>query len=444
MKISIIVPTCPAQAEDTFSPKSNSMFLYPQEYDDDAQETFSTHFSSESEGVYSEPFNEAVYTRDELDSFIMFDQMQENRFAGPTRDPYNDHSGLAPRGAEPLSANSMYNSLVVGPTAKGSNAPWDVEQDKVRSSTPSTLPTSHSASTGAPLSESIENQMGQNVMENASPDEVYRRLVIGSSPAPVAHPVQGKSTLHTHSFQSVESNNSSQVVYQSANNNNNNNMITNKMWNPHFSLHADIVEDEEEEDTQNMLLPRMDEGSMYKTWAMSPLMMAAAAAPGKIQAKALESRSKKPKQKKNATQGIACAAEAIENDLVAMIDSLWCGMFGTGNQELEEVGEEDDDDEERAEQEDAEEQVPITRLSADLRKQRLRNQVLSHERDTVNKENVELREQLKEKESDVAAMKQRIQDLEEAKKKVEDESVERGMRTATMMNEFLEHQLEFA
>lgn len=466
MKISIIVPTCPAQAEDTFSPKANATFLYPQEYDDYINDTFSTRPSSDSlEGISSgeeyppvhpqqanydydrndynrEEFEDSVYSDEEN---YQFDHMQENEFGRRRENKYNHPAGLGPT-TEPLSPSSRYNALVVGQTTKQYNNSLVEEDEKQRSNTlRQNIPTSHSASTGA-----IENhEVPAAETEDSPNDEVYRRLVVFSSPANSGAPqVQHKTSLQAFSFQSVESNNSNrQMGNQSpSHKNSNHNRSYNKVWNPRV---PDIEEDEEEEEekTRKELLSMMENNDMYKAWVMAPLMVAAAKDyPAHIQAKAMQARNKMPKGKKKSVKGITCAAETIENDLFSMINSLWCGMLGPG-EELEGDNELDEDldegeDEKEGEQEENEEQVPISKLSADLRKQRLRNQVLSHELDIVNKENVEIREQLKERDSEVTTMKLRLQELEDSWKKAETRTIERDMKTALMMNEFLENQLD--
>lgn len=137
------------------------------------------------------------------------------------------------------------------------------------------------------------------------------------------------------------------------------------------------------------------------------------------------------RQSKESVERIACAAEAMENDLFAMFGSLRC-MLGIPDYKGTPDNEDDD-----AEEEINENEVPITRLSADLRKQRLRNQVLLYERDTLT-------QQLKERFQENQEMKKRMHVLEAEKEQVEARALEKSQKIAEMMNDLLEMQIHIS
>jgi hypothetical protein len=286
--------------------------------------------------------------------------------------------------------------------------------------------------------------MGNSMMyEECAPsqDEVYQRLVVGAG---TPTPIRQMPSLHSPSFQSYDSNYSRQVVYQAQS------YGTNRNWDPQATLPADITEEEEEEEeeeAENEILAMIESGEMYRAWVVAPFMMAAATLCLGMDEKAkldprkqamLESRIRKSNEKHSSIQNISCAAEAIEKDLLSMLRFNLLG--GNKNKKISDARLEDEDEDDADDDIDNDDNIPITRLSADLRKQRLRNQVLSYERDTMNQENNQLRERLSERDKEVEALKLQVQELTERAKRAEEDAMERGVKLAQMMNEFLETQ----
>jgi hypothetical protein len=130
--------------------------------------------------------------------------------------------------------------------------------------------------------------------------------------------------------------------------------------------------------------------------------------------------------RKGSLERIACAAESMENDLFSMLQSLQCRL-GFPEPDATIKGGVDEDEVKD------EDEVPINRLYADLRKQRLRNQVLSYERDTLNR-------QLEERNQEIQQMVQRLREQDLGKVNAEEQALRNSEKIAEMMNDLLEIQ----
>ncbi len=462
MRISIIVPTCPAHREDTLSPKSGLSFRYPMHHDD---ETFSTRSSPNSSYSCEEEYSGHASRNDYDVSGRSREEYRKDELSHEIDDyktsaKENSNQPLCPTTQlrqEPLSSSDIYNTLVVGQPSQRHDMDSLGEVNKVSYHNPHILPMNPinpnpSASIGIHPSGSYANPILPEQLIS-SQEDVYQRLVVGTGPMII--PIHQMSSLHSTSFQSLESSFSRQVIYQAESSS------TNKLWDPPASLPADTIEEEEVEEEEkehnatpkNDILAMIENGEMYTTWVVAPFMMAAGTRA--LQNKELtknqpfipststrgplddSSLIKRKYETPNSIKKISCAAEAIENDFLSMIETLRSNMTCNGREQNQKMNsnhvheEETEDDDE----------LPMTRLSADLRKQRLRNQVLSYERDTMNQENHKLREQLKEQETKIKDLELQVQELQVVTKKAEDEAIQRNIKIAQMINDSLESRM---
>lgn len=443
MRISIIVPTCPAQREDTFSPKSGLSYRYPKDYDDDDDDydddTRSTRSSSDASTLSYEEEYTSRTRRSSFDSsepgrnkFMEDEVLHENNYTKTSqkgRQPFEHLPNKAP-----LSSSNIYNTLVVGHTSTRTMGTF-TDVDKYGVNTPVTLPMNHSEFTGVAAHQMLPDRMAP------SQEDMYQRLVVGSGGVTPMHQL---SSLQSPSFQSLESNFSRQVVYQAESSS------TNTIWDAHQFVPANIMEEDDDEGDENQILTMIENGDMYKAWIAAPFMMAATALclpgggdpsrkedPLLLQQKSLHtSNNHRVNVSPNSINKRSCAAEAIENDLYSIIETSGCNFVGSrvkSKQKYANNVEEENDDEE--------DEIPMSRLSADLRKQRLRNQVLSFERNTVNQENQKLREKLQQHEAEINELQLRLKELEVTQQRADDGAIERAVKIAQMMNEFLETQV---
>ena len=125
--------------------------------------------------------------------------------------------------------------------------------------------------------------------------------------------------------------------------------------------------------------------------------------------------------KKGTSKKIACGAESMEHDLFSALGSL----LGLEMRQDVDTGDDIDVDDENDEDE-----IPTSRLYADLRKQRLRNQFLSFERDTLN-------QQLEERVQEIQKMKLKMHEQIRQTKKFDEEKLEASEKIAEMLNDLL-------
>lgn len=219
--------------------------------------------------------------------------------------------------------------------------------------------------------------------------------------------------LNSPSFQSVGSNYSRQVVYQSSH------------WDYESNMHTqyDNVEDREEDE-------RVQNRAMFGAFAASPALGYANNASSKKRASMtkVNKQALATRPKPSALSRVACGASGVEGDLLGLMNSVRDHF--TINEEEDGEGDEKGGEEDNG--------VSLTRISADLRKQRLRNRVLQNERDNVSQENFGLRDKVIRKETEIQELRNAIQALEKVEKKTVEEVVQRDVKIASLMNEFLE------
>jgi flagellar motility protein MotE (MotC chaperone) len=121
-------------------------------------------------------------------------------------------------------------------------------------------------------------------------------------------------------------------------------------------------------------------------------------------------------------ENISCAAESMERDFFSLFGSM------LGFEEPDEMNGDRTIDEDEA---NDEEEVPATRIYADMRKQRLRNQFLTFERDN-------LKQQLKERLEEIQKLKQRIQEQTVETKKFQEQALQQSEKVADMVNDLLD------
>ena len=127
--------------------------------------------------------------------------------------------------------------------------------------------------------------------------------------------------------------------------------------------------------------------------------------------------------RKGAFEKIVCGAESIEHDFLSVLGSL-LGIQMRLNVDKGDGNDVDDEDE-----------IPTSRLYADLRKQRLRNQFLSFERDTLN-------QQLEERVQEIQKMKLKMHEQISQTKKFDEEKVVKSEKIAEMLNDLLETTMD--
>eukprot|EP00934_Nitzschia_sp_Nitz4_P008954 Nitzschia sp. Nitz4//scaffold196_size54656//37773//38870//NITZ4_006644-RA/size54656-snap-gene-0.34-mRNA-1//-1//CDS//3329540441//8944//frame0 len=284
------------------------------------------------------------------------------------------HNRLETRSPE-ISDEDMYNMLVVG------NAP----------TVPAIVRAMEADGSVAPTSENALHSSQQML----SDEELYQQLV-------------------SNSFHSVSSGFSRQVVFRAQS----------AVWDPEMALPTNINEDEEEE-PENQFLSMIENGEMYRALVVSPLMMAASAislAPGEPV----------PKTKK----AVDLSDNNVEKTtLLEYTECLQKDFHKTVRQLQKQIGCVPLNDEDHVTFGD---NTSKTRLSADLRRQRLRNQALQSERDTLSHQNMELRQTLLDKQTELQAMRMKLLELEGTKMKVEQDACERDLKAASALNDLLE------
>jgi flagellar motility protein MotE (MotC chaperone) len=126
-------------------------------------------------------------------------------------------------------------------------------------------------------------------------------------------------------------------------------------------------------------------------------------------------------RKKGSVENISCAAESMERDFFSLFGSM------LGFEEPNEMNGDSIDEDEAND----EEEVPATRIYADMRKQRLRNQFLTFERDN-------LKQQLKERLEEIQQLKERIQEQTVETKKFQEQALQQSEKVADMVNDLLD------
>ena len=348
---------------------------------------------------------------------------------------------------EPLTSTTRHNSLAIGKTPKRSNKAggFEPQEGKKRmqlnsfhqEKTPNipaqvSVLTENSSSLEAQMSRSTDNQSSGKSM---SGDELYQRLVVGMCRAATETQEQQKPVSQTQSFQSDESNTSRQVVYQASSGAN--------RW--ESSLPSNVKEEDEEEDKDKdeekpeTPMEKKDD-AIPKRCSGSPTVKVDGMTSMKSKMNNLSMGQIVPLHSfpstKQSVKNASCAAEGMEKDLFSMIESLGIILLGCGAEEFEE-DEESQEESEEDEPTDLEEDLSLTRMSADLRKQRLRSQVLMLERDNVTNENTKLRAEIKERDAEVADLKVQVTRLEEEKESALEERKTKDMNLAEMMNDLI-------
>lgn len=380
MKLTIVLPVCTAHEDATFSPKGAA-----------AYRNYNGSCSTASTGVSSDF---------EACSFGSSESTGENRDPLPQRPTVVNKDSKAAN----ILKEQMYNTLVVGNVPM---APMDAtkpEKNQEQFAQQQLPDDPNHSNCGA----SFDNQT------YVSQDDIYQKLVVGHGAPNEGLP---GALPFSHSFHSVGSNFSRQIVYQASSH----------RWNPEVALPPDIEEVEEE--PENKLLEMIENGEMYRALVVAPLMMAAASVSntkfefGPTKKKAID--LSETDQNKSSVGLLASVTTHIEKEVLHAIDAVRVGLFGG-------VAKKDD------QSQDGEASVSLTKLTAELRKQRLTNQTLQNERDTANKENSSLREELQHKLTEIDSLLQRIRELEDAERTAKGCTVSQSIKAASAMNELLE------